>query len=304
MNKVLVTGANGFVGKHLIKQLDELKVSIRLLSRKNLLNYETIICDFEHELLPYSALESIDTVIHLAAYTHETNDDSKNTGIYKLINVDFTTQLAQLSRKAGVKRFIYLSSVKAGGKSIENNCSNENEQNEPKGEYAKSKRAAEINLLEIAKDSNMNVSIIRSSLVYGPNVKGNLSIMLSGISQGWFPPIPEVSNKRSMIHIHDLVRGIIFVINNKKTYGEIFIATDGKTYSSREIYNAMCQILDKPIPRWSIPKFLLDIASYTSKTNKNKIYKLLGDECYSSAKLNSLGFKANKSLGDINETGF
>ena len=150
----------------------------------------------------------------------------------------------------------------------------------------------------------MHVSIIRPSLVYGPNVRGNLKLMLSGIEKGWFPPLPETGNKRSMIHVDDLVRAILLVVDDDRANGEIFIATDGAPYSSREIYNAMCGVVGKLIPKWSVPKVLFDLASLASPRIKYKLNKLLGDECYSSAKLEALGFKAKRSLKDMNETDF
>jgi len=150
----------------------------------------------------------------------------------------------------------------------------------------------------------MHVSIVRPSLVYGPNVKGNLRSMLSGIEKGWFPPLPETENRRSMIHVDDLVRALLLLTEDERANGEIFIATDGEPHSSREIYNAMCSTLDKSIPKWSVPKFLFDMASLISPRIKYKLNKLLGDECYSSAKLETLGFKAQKTLKDMNETSF
>ena len=128
--------------------------------------------------------------------------------------------------------------------------------------------------------------------------------MLSGVERGWFPPLPETGNRRSMIHVDDLVRAILLVAEDKRANGEIFIATDGTPYSSREIYDAMCKISGKPVPKWSVPKTLFDLASLVSPRIKYKINKLLGDECYSSAKLEALGFKAKKSLKDMNETDF
>ena len=107
-----------------------------------------------------------------------------------------------------------------------------------------------------------------------------------------------------MIHVDDLVRAILFVANDDRANGEIFIATDGATHSSREIYNAMCSMLGKSIPKWSIPKILFNMASLINPRIKYKLTKLLGDECYSSAKLEALGFKAQKTLKNINETDF
>ena len=128
--------------------------------------------------------------------------------------------------------------------------------------------------------------------------------MLTGIDKGWFPPLPEMGNRRSMIHVDDLARAILLVAEDVRANGEIFVASDGISYSSREIYNSMCNMAGKSIPKWSVPKILFDIASLVSPRVKYKINKLLGDECYSSAKLEALGFKAKKSLKDMNETDF
>jgi nucleoside-diphosphate-sugar epimerase len=128
--------------------------------------------------------------------------------------------------------------------------------------------------------------------------------MLSGIKKGWFPSLPETGNKRSMIHVDDLVRAILLVAKDNHTNGEIFIATDGTPYSSREIYNAMRDVTGKSIPKWSVPKILFDIVGLVSPRIKYKINKLLGDECYSSGKLEALGFEARKTLKEMNETDF
>jgi nucleoside-diphosphate-sugar epimerase len=143
-----------------------------------------------------------------------------------LINVDFTVQLAKLAVQSGVKGFVFVSSVKAGGIPTFGKCCNESDQHEPEGMYGKTKREAEKKLLKIGHQSGMHVSIVRSSLVYGPNVKGNLGGMLSGIKRGWFPPLPETGNRRSMIHVDDLVRAFLLVADDHHANGKIYIATD------------------------------------------------------------------------------
>ena len=297
----LITGATGFIGRRLISAVDG---EIRVLSRAVHSDLETVICDLQSSVISDNTLDSIDTVFHLAGFAHDMRDPSKIVDLYYKINVSATVQLAELAVKSGVKRFVFVSSVKAGGISTPKKCINENDQIDPEGIYGKTKREAELRLLKIGKESGMHISIIRPSLVYGPDVKGNLKSMLLGVEKGWFPPLPETGNKRSMIHVDDLVRAILLVADDDRANGEIFIATDGTPHSSREIYNAMCGVLDKSIPKWSAPKTLLDIASLVSSQIKYKINKLLGDECYSSAKLEALGFKAKKSLKDMNETDF
>jgi len=297
----LITGATGFIGQRLIANING---NIRVLSRNKYLNYDTVVCDFEKDLIPDSTLFGVDIVFHLAGIAHDVNYKAKAQDIYQKVNVDATIRLAELAVKSNVRRFVFVSSVKAGGGLTSGKCINESDQNEPEGVYGKSKRKAELRLLKIGKESGMHVSIIRPSLVYGPSAKGNLKLMLSGIKNGWFPPLPETGNKRSMIHVDDLVLAILLVANDDRSNGEIFIATDGAPHSSREIYNAMCSALDKSIPKWSIPKFLFDMVSLISPRIKYKLNKLFGDECYSSKKLEKLGFKAQKTLKDMNETSF
>jgi len=304
MTKYLVTGSTGFIGSRLLGLLKTIECDVRLLARSEVNNYETVVCNLGQDRIPKRALESIDTVFHLAGFAHDMQDPSKVEDLYLAINVEATVELARLAVKNGVKRFIFISSVKAGGKATSKKCINESDQSEPEGVYGKSKREAELELLKIGKASGMHVAIIRPSLVYGPNVKGNLKLMLAGIKKGWFPPLPETGNRRSMIHADDLVRAILLVAEDKRANGEIFIATDGTPHSSREIYSAMCSVTGKSIPKWSVPKALFDIASLLSPRIKYKINKLLGDECYSSVKLEELGFKAKKYLKGMNETDF
>lgn len=296
--KALVTGATGFIGK---KLLNAIKDEICILSRIKHKKYPTIICNFEREELPMNSLKDIDIVFHLAGIAHDVN---RASSLYQKINVDFTVQLANIAAKSNVKKFIFVSSVKAGGAPNSMKCVNEDDQRDPDDTYGKTKREAEIKLLKIGQQTGMHVSIIRPSLVYGPNVKGNLELMFSGIKKGWFPPMPEVNNKRSMIHVDDLVRAIVYVSENSKTKGEIYIATDGVLYTSREIYNVMCVLAGRLAPKWSIPKFALNMLSLVNRDFRYKINKLIGNECYSSDKLEKIGFKPCKTLEDMHETSF
>ena len=304
MTKYLITGSTGFIGSRLLGLLNTIECDVRLLARSEVNNYETVVCNLGQDRIPKRTLESIDTVFHLAGFAHDMQDPSKVEDLYLAINVEATVELARLAVKNGVKRFIFISSVKAEGKAASKKCINESDQSEPEGVYGKSKREAELELLKIGKASGMHVAIVRPSLVYGPNVKGNLKLMLAGIKKGWFPPLPETGNRRSMIHVDDLVRAIFLVAEDNRANGEIFIATDGKPYSSREIYSAMCNIVGRSVPKWSIPKFLFNMIAIISLKIRYKVDKLLGDECYSSKGLEALGFKAQRTLKEMNETDF
>ena len=300
----LITGATGFVGKRLIDFLNIKNYNIRTISRNKSSNYENIVCDFERESIPKNCLNGIDTVFHLSGVTHAVSDATKIHNLYQKVNVDTTIRLAKLAVKSNVKRFVFVSSTKAGGNPFLGQCASEKSKTQPDGIYGETKREAELALLGIAKKSDIHISIIRPSLVYGPNVKGNLQLMLSGIKKGWFPPLPETRNKRSMIHVDDLVRAILIVANDDRANGEIFIATDGTPHSSREIYEVMCSLSDKSIPKWVMPKVLFKMISIISPSMKYKVNKLLGDECYSSDKLQALGFSPQLSIRDMNETSF
>jgi UDP-glucose 4-epimerase len=304
VNKYLITGGTGFLGRRLVKLLSTFQCNIVLISRKMNPEFETVVCNLGVDKIPSSALESIDTVFHLAGVTHDLDNTSSIEENYYAVNVNATIDLAQAAADSGVKFFVFVSSSKAGGGSLSGKCANEIDQTEPEGIYGKTKREAELKLLEIGRKSDMHVSIIRPALIYGPDMKGNLSLMLLSIKKGLFPPLPETGNRRSMIHVDDVVEAILLIAEDYRAKGEIFIATDGEHYSSRDIYKSMCKILGKPIPNWSVPKNLFYMLAKINPQIKYKVDKLLGDQCYSSKKLKSLGFVAKRRLKEMNETSF
>ena len=304
MLNVLVTGATGFVGQHLIECLKLDGYKIKAIARKLIPGVDTVICDFLEDDIPENALKGIDIVFHLAGYAHDLQSATRMEQTYQKINVDVTVDLLLLSVKHNVKKIIFVSSVKAGGVPAKGMCVSEEEQGELEGVYGKTKREAELKILETGRKSGIQVSILRPALIYGPKLKGNLQLMMQGIKKGWFPPLPDVGNKRSMIHVDDIVQALLLLVNSQQANGEIFIATDGRTYSSRNIYETMCRVLGKSTPNWSVPRFLFNTIARLSGGFKYKIDKLLGDECYSSKKLESLGFKARKQLRQMNETDF
>jgi UDP-glucose 4-epimerase len=300
----LITGASGFVGMRLVNALKLESIPFVLLSRKKIPGVETIICDLELDLISADVFRDVDVVIHLAGYAHNNKATITKKNRYKSLNIDVTERLANLASISGVKKFVFISSVKASGAPLPEKCMTESDQVNPVDEYGKSKRQAEIKLFTISKKSNMTVSIVRPALVFGPNVKGNLRAMMSGIDKGYFPPLPNIDNRRSMVHVDDLVRAIILIAKDNRANDSIFNVTDGIPYSSREIYMAMCKVLGRPIPKWNMPLLLFSGLNLLSFGKLFDFDKLFGDEYYSSKKLTSLGFKAKRSLGEMNETNF
>jgi len=301
--KVFVTGATGFVGARLLVQLAGIVglEQVTILSRNQHQVCKTVISDLQTGSIPENSFEGIDTAFHLAGYTHDLQDAQFAAHLYQAVNVDATVRLAQMAASSGVKCFVFVSSVKAGGSAVAGQCVTEENQSEPEGIYGRTKREAELKILEIGRQSGIHVSIVRPSLVYGPGVKGNLALMQVGVKKGWFPPLPETGNRRSMIHVDDLVRALVFVAENEVANGQVYIATDGVPHSSRVIYEAMaiCHSVGRAPRGWSVPKWVFDLAGAMSSRVRFKLDKLLGDECYSSAKLEALGFKAEKGLMDL-----
>ena len=300
-NFTFVTGPTGFIGRRLVHRLKEKEEGrwgqIKVLSRMSYPEFETVVCDLQSDAISHDALEDVETIFHLAGYSHDLSDTSKVEHLYRAVNVDATLKLAELAVASSVKRFVFVSSVKAGG-------STEDVDAKPEGVYGQTKREAELAILELGRQSGMHVSIVRPALVYGPGLKGNLALMRRWIEKGWFPPLPETGNRRSMIHVDDLVQALMLVAKDDRANGEIYIATDGESYSSRQIYETFCAVVDKAVPQWSVPRVIFDIVSLMSSRTRYKIDKLLGDEHYSSKKLQSLGFKAQRSLREMNETAF
>ena len=301
--RALVTGASGFIGKRICDLLIKEGHSVRVISRRKADFIDSFVCDIENDDIPAEAFEGIEIIFHLAGYAHDLSGRSDNKDKYFSLNVDATMRLANLASLAKVKKFIFVSSVKAG--SFHNKNSLNYDLSVKSHEiYGISKRQAEISLLELAISTSMDISILRPSLVYGPKVKGNLQAMQSAIKRGWFPPLPKLSNCRSMIHVDDVARSLLFIALNDKTNGEIYIATDGKKYSSSDIYEELCTLLGKRIPNWRVPlSFLKFLALFSSSFNK-KIKKIIGDEVYDSTKLKNIGFKTIFTLRNLNEKAF
>jgi UDP-glucose 4-epimerase len=314
MSKVLITGANGFIGRQLCLKLSFTgRTIIKLVRRINEDDKsDQFLCDLGLDQINDNMFDGVETVFHLAGIPHDTNNKAIKDSLYYDVNVIATEQLAIAAEKKGVKKFIYISSVKAGGTPLLGKCMSEDDQTEPDEIYGKTKRDAELRLLEIQNKSEIQISIIRPSLVYGPDVKGNLHKMRLAIKKGWFPPLPETGNRRSMIHVDDLVDILLLVESDKRSNGEIFIATDGNNYSSNQIYRAISKSLGLSVKKWVVPNicFILlarigDLVNpvFQFPFDSFRYQKLLGDECFSSEKIqNILNFKASNNFFSNNKS--
>jgi len=299
----LVTGANGFIGSRLcgalVKQGHDVRRVFRSTASLEQGQYSSgdIACDFSQTNLQTSDFKLVSTVVHLAGIAHDVSGSLENHNrLYRKINIEATLELARQAILSGVKRFIFVSSVKAGGHPGGRQCASEADQFPPQGIYAETKREAETGLIELSQQCDMELVIVRPALVYGPAVRGNLQSMFELVKKGIFPPLPETGNRRSLVHIDDLVRAILFLDGHQQARNGTFIVSDGQPYSTREIYESICVAAGRKVPKWSIPVSFFNLAAKMHPRIKFKLDKLLGDECYSSEKLQSLGFIATKEL--------
>lgn len=304
-HRALVTGSTGFVGRRLVARLKRSGYAVRTISRHGGDDADSVQFDLMNGELPAETFDDVDVVFHLAGYAHDLRDESEAEVAYRNLNVEATRKLVEQSAASGVSAFVYVSSVKAGGsdsKGEPGTCIAEDDSGAPEGLYGRTKREAEEIVLRVGEGSEMFVSVVRPTLVYGPGVKGNLAAMRTWIQRGVFPPLPETGNRRSMVHVEDLCEALMLASGEPRARGGIFNVTDGQLYSSAQIYAAMCHAVGKMPPSWSVPRSLFDLLARLSPRLEFRVNKLLGDECYSSARLEALGFKARFTLWNIDES--
>ena len=239
---ILLTGATGFIGSAIADYVARKDHKISVIVRKKSYIFddkvEQIICDLEDfEGLRSEIFTKVDCVIHSAARAHVMRDKSFDPlNEYRKSNRDMTLNIAKLASKNGVKRFIFLSSIKVNGEKTYAGTSFKPDDlfftNDP---YGISKYEAENELLKLASKSTIEVVIIRLPLVYGPNVKGNFASMVRWVKKGIPLPFGKITNKRSLIAIDNLVDFVYLCTDSKKSTratNEIFIISDNKDIST------------------------------------------------------------------------
>lgn len=304
MKKVLVTGATGFIGQYLCRSLLKQGVELHVLGRSPVDFQATFHSWNLTQPVDGSALQGVDTVFHLAGKAHELCETSQDADEYFQINTEATRKLLEAARQAGVSTFVYFSSVKACGS--HDGAMDESTVVMPDTPYGQSKLAAEELVLEGGYVPNPVV--IRPAMVYGNTEKGNLPRMIRAIAAGRFPPLPEVGNRRSMVHVDDIVQAAILAAERPEAAGQVYIVTDGVPYSTRHIYEWICEALGKPVPGWTIPMPVLNLLAKAGDGigslrgrrfmfDTDALEKLVGSACFSSGKIErGLGFKAKRHL--------
>jgi len=256
------------------------------------------------------ACRDIDTVLHLAGYAHASDQDNlASARLHRATTVEGTRALLSAAVGAGVRKFVFLSSVKAIGEGGEG-WFDETASEAPTTHYGRAKLEAERMVLAVGREYGMHVCILRLPLVYGPGSKGNVPRMIAAIDRGRFPPMPAIQNKRSMVHVSDVVEAMQLVTERPEANGQVYIVTDGRIYSTREMYMGICRALGRVVPTWTTPIWLLRAgarfgdaiersAGRTFPLTTAMLDKLLGSAWYSSEKIHrELGFVPRYTLFD------
>lgn len=281
----LVSGATGFIGRQLCQQLAARGASLTALSasgRPLADGSPTLAVDLAGDTLDPRLLGDIDVVFHLAGIAHRRAQERE----YQRLNVDATLRLARLAEAQGVRCFVFLSSVKAMGRSQVVDRRVEDDGAVPGDPYGLSKWRAECALREEFTGSAMSVVVLRPALVYGPGARGNLQLLARGIRAGL--PRPPPLGERSMLALQDLVELMCLVADNPPAGMHTWIACDERAYSTRYIYDQMRRAMGRrrgrawlPVWGWKLAAALVDLL--TAGGDESTWDKLFGSELYSSA---------------------
>ena len=268
MEKILVTGASGFIGQKIYRQLIKLERNVCGTVRNlNLNTLEHIkVADIGGEVDWKNILKDVSCIIHCAGKVHEMKKKN-DINSYSLVNTEGTKILAEHAIKNGVKRFIFLSSLKVNGENSKkmnnkNNLFYNNDKPNPQDFYAKSKLEAEKVLWKISLKSNLEVVVLRLPLVYGHAAKGNLSRLIKLINTGVPLPFGLIENKRSLIGVDNLIDILINCIDNPKATGKTFLVSDGEDLSTQDLTRYIATAMGKSVNIFPFPLSILKFVGF------------------------------------------
>ncbi len=261
---ILLTGATGFLGKRLVGQINRqgahaLTCAVRRSGSAEC-GHEVLVDGLHVDADWSSALGGQpQVVIHAAARAHIMKDEVPNPlAEYRKVNVEGTLNLARQAAKAGVSRFIYISSIKVNGEQTPlGKPFTADDVPAPEDPYGVSKLEAETGLREIASETGMEVVIIRPPLVYGPGVKGNFASMIKLVEKGLPLPLGAIHNKRSLVALDNLVDLIITCINHPAAANQVFLAGDGQDVSTTELLRGVGRAMGMPVRLIPVPAGML-----------------------------------------------
>jgi len=279
MTKIMLTGANGFVGSALKAELaSDSGIHLVTAVRRGRKSPDCVAVGNIDGGTDFSeSLAGVDTVIHAAARAHIMRDEVDDPlAEYRKVNVQGTLNLARQAVAAGARRFVFLSSIKVNGETTAREIPFQAADVPlPEDAYGISKLEAEQGLMRLAAETGMEVVIIRPPLVYGPGVKGNFASMIKLVDKGIPLPFGAVDNKRSLVGVDNLVDLIIRCIDHPAAANQVFLAGDGADLSTTELLRGVGRAMGKPARLIPVPAGMLQLGA-TLLGKKAMAQRLLG----------------------------
>jgi len=286
--KVLITGATGFIGGHFLPLFKKGYYHLLVATRHQNLEVNSIVINEINQDTNWDeALQNIDIVIHLAARAHILKESvSDPEAEFDRVNAQGTINLVRQSIKAGVKHFIFLSSIGAMT-TLSDTIINELSPSNPDTPYGKSKLKAEQAIQEICQNSFMTYTILRPTLVYGANNPGNMERLLALTAKNLPLPLASINNSRSLVYVGNLVDAIITCIDHPNAKNQTFIVSDGEDLSTPELIKRLGKAMGKSPLMLPFPSSLLKFG--TKLLGKGELGdRLLGSLQVDSSKIRTM----------------
>jgi nucleoside-diphosphate-sugar epimerase len=280
--RTLITGANGFVGLRLCDEIlrmgGQVRGAVRSPCQLARGVEQVAVGSIDGGTDWTRALNQVDTVIHLAARVHVMQSDAgEPLAEYLKVNLHGTENLAKQAANSGVKRLVYLSSVKVNGEvTLQGSKFTEDGQPNPQDPYGVSKWQAEQALRRIAQNSSLEVVIIRPPLVYGPGVKANFAALMRAVQGGWPLALGSVQNRRSLVALDNLVDLVLTCLSHAGAANETFLVSDGHDLSTTELVRGLARAANMPARLMPVPVWALR-AGATLLGMEGEVQRLCGN---------------------------
>lgn len=289
--RFFISGASGFVGKRLCAELmrrgHAARAVIRSANTFVIDNIELVIVPSISDETDWAdMLRDVDVIIHLAARVHVMHDATSNPlEEYRRVNVAGTEHLARSAAATGVKRLVYVSSIKVNGEATYGDkIFTEAEKSAPEDPYSVSKYEAEQALQRVAQETSLEIVIVRPPLVYGPGVKGNFAQMLKVLAKGIPLPLASVTNLRSLVYVENLVDALILCATHPAAAGQTYLVSDGEDISTSDLLRQLGAALGHSARLFPCPPALLKLAGRLIG-KLNQVERLLGSLQVDSGKI-------------------